>query len=87
MIEKAEVAKVEDLPSGLTTRMADVYHVDPDWMLGAKPSHDYEAMKGARGYENLTRHDRDVIAEFAASLPKKPPKTLDQIREERSKKQ
>jgi hypothetical protein len=70
VLQKAEVADVADLPSGLTTRMTEVYRVDPDWMLGAKPLRDYDAMKNARGYENVSQHDKDIIAEFAASLPK-----------------
>lgn len=70
VIEEAEKANVNDLASGLTTRMAEVYLVDPDWMLGVKPQYDREAMKEAKGFENLSTHDRDIIQEFAASLPK-----------------
>lgn len=39
-------------------------------------------MKGA---ENLSFHDRDVLAEFAASLPRDKPKSLDDIRRELEK--
>jgi len=84
VIEEAEKADVGDLASGLTTRMAEVYHVDPDWMLGVKDQYDRESMKGARGYDALSKHDKDIVDEFAASMSKKPPKTLAQIAEERS---
>ncbi len=80
VVFEAETADVATLPSGLTTQMAEVYGVDPDWMLGVKPQHDYEAMKDARGYDELSFHDRDVVAEFAASLPKRSPKQLEAMR-------
>lgn len=51
-------------------QLAEVYGVNVPWLIGAVPQHDYEAMKDARGYDKLTEHDRDVVAEFAASIPR-----------------
>lgn len=51
-------------------QLAELYAVNVPWLLGQVPQHDYEAMKDARGYDQLTAHDRDVVAEFAASLPR-----------------
>lgn len=70
VIMDAENSDVSEVSSGLTARMAEVYMVDPDWMLGVTPQYDRDAMKDAKGYDQLSTHDRDVIDEFAASLPK-----------------
>lgn len=51
--------------------MCDYYQVNQQWLLGTSELRDYETLKGIKGSENLTFHDRDVIAEFMASLPKK----------------
>lgn len=49
--------------------IADMYGVNAGWLSGDKELHDYEAMKDVRGWDDLSMHDRDVVAEFAASLP------------------
>lgn len=51
-------------------RMAEVYMVDPAWMNGETDLRDYDAIKDVRGADDITNHDRDILAEFAASMPK-----------------
>jgi hypothetical protein len=54
-------------------KIADLYHVDVDWMRGESELRDYAAIDrvpGAR--DGLSFHDRDLIAEFTASLPRRP---------------
>jgi transcriptional regulator with XRE-family HTH domain len=65
--------------------MADVYGVNPEWLAGDRELRDYAHVDGIRGAELLTSHDRDIIAEFVAAMPRKPAKTLDRIAAERSK--
>lgn len=52
-------------------RLASLYAVNVDWLSGDRELHDYAAIEKIRGAEKLTSHDRDIIAEFAASLPRK----------------
>lgn len=50
-------------------KLADVYGVNVEWLRGDKDRCDYESIKDVRGYDELSFHDREVVAEFAASLP------------------
>lgn len=52
-------------------RMCDVYAVNLDWLSGDADLHDYAAVDRMRGANDLTPHDRGVIAEFAASMPRR----------------
>lgn len=65
-IEARPIADREDQAE----QLAELYMVNVPWLTGAAPLRDYEAMKSARGYDKLTEHDRDTVAEFAASLPR-----------------
>jgi len=60
-------------------KMADTYAVNIEWLSGDADLRDYESIKGMRGADNLTFHDRDIIAEFAASMPRSRPKTLAEV--------
>jgi hypothetical protein len=63
-------------------RLAELYAVNVPWLTGDVPLRDYDAMKGVRGYDKLPDHDRDVVAEFAASLPRNsrtPSERLDRV--------
>jgi len=51
-------------------QLADVYGVNLEWLRGEVPQHDYSAVDGVRGAEKLTSNDRDIIAEFAAAMPR-----------------
>lgn len=53
-----------------------IYAVNVDWLGGDAELHDYASIEKIRGADRLTFHDRDVLAEFAASLPRKPAKTI-----------
>lgn len=72
-VDRAYLEHLEGLPSVLAApvdQLAELYGVNVPWLLGEVPQHDYEAMKDARGYDKLTQHDKDVVAEFAASMPR-----------------
>lgn len=51
-------------------QLADIYGVNVEWLTGEAPQHDYEVLKGVRGADNLSAYDRDMVAEFAASMPR-----------------
>ena len=51
-------------------KLADLYGVNVDWLMARTPLRDYESMRDVPGWDNLSFHDRDVVAEFAASLPR-----------------
>lgn len=65
------------------SRLAEIYCVNLEWLSGTSERYDYETVKNMRGADSLTFHDRDIIAEFAASMPRKPAKTLAEIRNEK----
>ncbi len=52
-------------------KMADVYGVDVEWLAGGGASRDYDTIDRMRGADTLSFHDRDVLAEFAASMPRR----------------
>jgi hypothetical protein len=54
-------------------RLAELYRVRVEWLAGEVELRDYSAVDGFKGAELLTPHDRDVIAEFAASIPRRKP--------------
>ncbi len=72
-LDREALIRMEELNSAFadapTDRMAEVYGVRVEWLTGEVERHDYDAMKGVKGYDSLTGHDRDAIAEFAASMP------------------
>lgn len=53
------------------TAMQDRYGVSRAWLVGEGPDRDYATIDAMRGAENLSTHDRVVLAEFAASLPRR----------------
>ncbi len=52
-------------------RLAELYQVRVEWLTGEVELRDYTAVDGMRGAEGITPHDRDVVAEFAASMPRR----------------
>lgn len=62
-------------------RLADVYGVNVPWLKGEVELRDYASVDKIRGAAALTKHDRDVMAEFAASMTRKTPKTLAEVAE------
>lgn len=64
-IERGDVLDIDH-----AVALADVYHVDVRWICGLTPERDYATVDKMNGADKLTFHDRDVIAEFAASLPR-----------------
>ena len=51
--------------------MADRYGCSEEWLRGEGPDMDYATIKAMKGSEDLSFHDRDILAKFAASLPRK----------------
>lgn len=50
--------------------MAKAYGVRVEWLTGEVERYDYANVAKMKGAEELSFHDRDVIAEFAASMPR-----------------
>ena len=55
---------------GIRAAMADVYGVNPEWLAGDIPQHDYARVDRMEGADKLTFHDRDIIAELVAAMPR-----------------
>lgn len=51
--------------------MSDYYAVRPEWLSGQCEQYDFESVDKIKGAEYLTPHDRWVIAEFVASMPRR----------------
>jgi len=71
----ADLLRVEaspEVPPDWISRLSELYRVSPEWLTGSVPQYDYTAVDGVRGAENITAHDRDVVAEFAALLRRDP---------------
>ena len=74
-VDRAVVEQIEATPivdrEDRAKQMADVYGVRIEWLLGEVEQYDYATVDTMKGAETLTDHDRDVIAEFAASMPRR----------------
>ena len=70
-----DLARAEELDSAFAdidkVKMADVYGVRIEWLTGDVERYDYAHVDTMKGAECLTEHDRSVIAEFAASMPRR----------------
>lgn len=64
-------------------KLAELYGCRVEWITGEVEQHDYASVDGISGSEKLTQHDRTVVAEFIAMMPRKPAKTLAQVAAER----
>lgn len=62
---------IEPPAEALVAKMVDIYGICEEWIVGAVPQHDYEAVRRMPGWQNLDFGDRAEIAEFAASMPRK----------------
>jgi transcriptional regulator with XRE-family HTH domain len=67
-------------------KLADYYGVNIPWLRGEVPLRDDTRLKDVKGWDDLSRHDQNVISEFAAALPKKVSKMLEDIAKARTKK-
>jgi transcriptional regulator with XRE-family HTH domain len=67
-IEGSTEQNVERAPD-----LAALYHVSVEWMTGKVERYDYKSIKSIPGSEDLSFHDRDTLAEFAASMPRRKP--------------
>lgn len=65
-----ELCSVEATEAALTA-MRDHYQVGRSWLVGEAPLRDYKTIDAMKGADKLSESDRDTLAEFAASLPRK----------------
>lgn len=70
-IEESDQA-FADVPDDVGV-MALVYGVNREWLAGEIPRHDYAAVDKIDGADRLTFHDRDVLAETLAAMPRATP--------------
>lgn len=73
----------ETADEALLSKMADFYGVNREWLAGTSPLRDYERFDAIPGADKVSFHDRDVVAEFMASMPRGTAKTLEQIKAEK----
>lgn len=59
-----------DVDEAIAVQMADRYGVNVPWLLGQTPERDYAPIDRIDGADRLTTHDRNVLAQFAASMPR-----------------
>ncbi len=80
-MERDELLQIEDPATSNfpAEQLADVYGVNVEWLEGRIPQYDYLTVDRIRGSEILTGHDRDTIAEFAASMSRKPNRKLSEV--------
>lgn len=74
-LSESALERIESFREVPTERMADLYQVNVPWMLGETPEHDFANVDKIRGADQLTAHDREILAEFAASMPRREPKS------------
>jgi transcriptional regulator with XRE-family HTH domain len=91
-IDREMLEEVEDAPrfeGMLLDKMVDVYQVREEWITGKVPLRDYEAVKKmvicSRNGEELSFHDRDILAEFAASIPRSAKTVAERLEDVRKK--
>ena len=87
-VDRDYLLKVEDaetIDDDILPKLCDLYRVRAAWLTGEVPRRDYEAMKSAKGYDKLEFHDRDVIAEFAAMIPRNEKTAAQRLEEARNR--
>lgn len=75
-------------PTVNVAAMADVYGVNVEWLTGEREQYDFAAVDRmiicGVDKDGITPKDRETLAEFAASIPRKKAKTLADIRKEKA---
>lgn len=71
VISRIELELDVPIDPAILVTMCDVYGVNSEWLAGDVPQHDYATVDKMRGADNLCDHDRDIVAEFAASMRRK----------------
>lgn len=64
-----DLLEFEELSDRTKHAMAETYGVSEEWLNGEGPDRDYAAVRAMKGSEDLSFHDRDILAKFIASLP------------------
>jgi hypothetical protein len=75
----------EQMHPSVHRTILDRYQVNPEWLSGDREQHDYAALDAINGADRLIHHDREIIAEFMAAMPRGKNKTLAEIAAEKSK--
>lgn len=70
-IEESDATFFDYVDQELRIQMADIYGTNLAWLAGDITRYDYDAVKQVKGATALSSHDRDVVAEFIAALPKR----------------
>lgn len=68
-------------------KLASIYGVNVEWMDGTRQERDYASIDAMRGADKLTPHDRDALAEFAASMQRTTATRDEEVRYVRSQSQ
>lgn len=94
-IGREMLGKIEEMPryeGTLIDKMVDTYQVRQEWITGKVPRHDYASIdkmivcsRGQDPAEPLTPHDRDILAQFAASMPRSTKTVSERLEEVRKK--
>lgn len=91
-LERDELVTIEDTDEAFAAMhpatlraVLDIYGVNPEWLSGEREQHDWARLDAIPGAEKLTDHDREVVAEFIAAIPRGKNKTLAEITAEKSK--
>jgi transcriptional regulator with XRE-family HTH domain len=71
VISRIELELKEPIDPAIVAKMCDVYAVNPAWLTGATPQHDYDALAKMKGADDLCEHDKDIVAEFIAAMQKR----------------
>lgn len=74
-VDRDALSRAEELDSAFwdanRRKMADVYGVSEEWLSGQVDLRDYAALNRIPGGRELPFHDRDILAEFLAALPRR----------------
>lgn len=69
--ELLELEELTTLADADAERLVEIYGVTIEWLTGKVAQLDFEALDKIKGSQVLSFHDRNVIAEFIAALPRR----------------
>lgn len=81
-LDRDELLEIEEelpLPASVAERFVEIYGTRVEWLTGEVALHDYARVDKIKGAGKLSFHDRDIVAEFAASIPRTKPLTLAEV--------
>jgi transcriptional regulator with XRE-family HTH domain len=75
-LDMVECTAADEVYPSDAEKLAELYGVTVEWMLGRAPRFDFERVDAIPGVENLYPRDREAIAELLASLRPMPAEHL-----------